>query len=114
MAVQSFSGARVRKHDVIVAKNYLTHEEIDTLNRLVTIFLDQAALRVQGGKSLSLDYWRSNVERLIEFSEFRPYLRVANVQDGWIDFSDVNRIPFSSRELPIYELRSRDILLAEG
>ena len=70
MAVQSFSGSRVRKHDVIVAKNYLTHDEIDTLNRLVTIFLDQAALRVQGGKSLSLDYWRSNVERLIEFSEF--------------------------------------------
>ena len=46
--------------------------------------------------------------------EMRPYLRVANVQDGWIDFSDINRMPFSSRELPIYELRSGDILLAEG
>ncbi len=46
--------------------------------------------------------------------EMRPYLRVANVQDGWIDFSDINRMAFSLRELPIYELRSDDILLAEG
>jgi len=43
-----------------------------------------------------------------------PYLRVANVQDGWIDFSDVNQMPFSSRELPVYELREGDILLSEG
>lgn len=50
----------------------------------------------------------------ISEGELRPYLRVANVQDGWIDFSDVNEMHFSSRELPIYELRQGDILLAEG
>lgn len=47
MALSTWSGSRVRKQDVIVAKNYLTADEIDTLNRLVVIFLEQAELRVK-------------------------------------------------------------------
>src|SRR5690606_25637426 len=38
MALTHWSGSRVRKQDVIVAKNYLSRDEIDTLNRLVVIF----------------------------------------------------------------------------
>jgi len=69
MALTSWSGSRVRKQDVVVAKNYLTSDEVDTLNRLVVIFLEQAELRVKERKQLSLDYWRSNVDRLLEFNE---------------------------------------------
>jgi hypothetical protein len=73
MALTTWSGSRVRKHDVIVAKNYLSADEVDTLNRLVVIFLEQAELRVREHKQLSLDYWRQNVDRLLEFNE-RPVL----------------------------------------
>ena len=66
----------MRKQDVIVAKNYLTAEEVDTLNRLVVIFLEQAELRVKERKQLTLDYWRQNVDRLMEFNE-RPVLQGA-------------------------------------
>jgi len=59
----------VRKHDVIVAKNYLNADEVDTLNRLVVIFLEQAELRVKERKQLTLDYWRQNVDRLLDFNE---------------------------------------------
>ena len=69
MALTSWSGSRVRKHDVTVAKNYLTADEVDTLNRLVVIFLEQAELRVKERKQLTLDYWRGNVDRLLEFNE---------------------------------------------
>ncbi len=69
MALTAWSGSRVRKHDVIVAKNYLAGPEIDTLNRLVVIFLEQAELRVQQRKDLTLDYWRVNVDRMLEFNE---------------------------------------------
>ena len=41
----AWTGDRVRKHDILVAKNYLTEDEIDTLNRLVVIFLETAELR---------------------------------------------------------------------
>lgn len=74
MALTTWSGARVRKHDVIVAKNYLTENEIDTLNRLVVIFLDQAELRAQQRQDFTLDYWRQNIDRLMEFNE-QPVLQ---------------------------------------
>jgi hypothetical protein len=69
MALTNWKGSRVRKQDVIVAKNYLTQDEIDTLNRLVVIFLEQAELRVKQRKDLTLDYWRKNVDDLLRFND---------------------------------------------
>ena len=69
MALTTWSGSRVRKHDVIVAKNYLRHDEVDTLNRLVVIFLEQAELRAKQRQDLTLDYWRQNVDRMLEFND---------------------------------------------
>jgi hypothetical protein len=74
MNLMTWSGSRVRKHDILVAKNYLNADEVDTLNRLTVIFLEQAELRVKSGKPLDLDYWRSNVDRMLEFNE-RPVLQ---------------------------------------
>jgi hypothetical protein len=65
MALTTWSGSRVRKHDIIVAKNYLTEDEVDTLNRLVVIFLEQAELRAKQQKDLTLDFWRSSVDRML-------------------------------------------------
>lgn len=65
MALTSWSGDRVRKADVIVAKNYLSKDEIDSLNRLVTIFLESAELRVKMRKDLTLSYWRNTVDSLL-------------------------------------------------
>ena len=65
MALTSWSGSIVRKADVIVAKNYLTSGEIDVLNRLVTIFLESAELHVKMRKDLTLDFWRSSVDKLL-------------------------------------------------
>ena len=70
MALTSWKGARVRKQDVTIAKNYLSVEEVDTLNRLVVIFLDQAELRARNRQDLTLNYWRENVDRLLDFNEF--------------------------------------------
>lgn len=69
MALTTWKGARVRKQDVTVAKNYLTADEIDTLNRLVVIFLEQAELRAKQRKDLTLEYWRQNVDRLLAFND---------------------------------------------
>lgn len=74
MALTTWEGSRVRKADVIVAKNYLSADEVDTLNRLVVIFLEQAELRAKERQQLTLDYWRQNVDRLLTFNE-RPILR---------------------------------------
>ena len=54
MSLTSWSGNIVRKSDIIIAKNYLTTDEIDTLNRLATSFLESAELRVKMRKDLML------------------------------------------------------------
>lgn len=69
MGLTAYSGSRVRKHDIIVAKNYLNADEIDTLNRLVVIFLEQAELRAKQHQALTLDYWTTNVDRMLEFND---------------------------------------------
>jgi hypothetical protein len=76
MNLTSWKSGKVHKSDVIIAKNYLTSDEIDSLNRLVVIFLEQAELRVKDRKQLTLDYWRNNVDKMLEFNE-KPILRGA-------------------------------------
>src|SRR5690606_10331544 len=43
-----------------------------------------------------------------------PYLRVANVQAGWLDLSDVASISVTEAELERYRLREGDVLMLEG
>ena len=109
MALTTWSGSRVRKQDVIVAKNYLTADEVDTLNRLVVIFLEQAELRVKERKQLTLDYWRQNVDRLLEFNE-RPVLQGA----GRISAEQMKGIAHERYEVFDTRRRSAEALAADA
>jgi hypothetical protein len=60
----------VRKQDILVAKNYLSADEIDTLNRLVVIFLETAELRAKRREQIRMSFWRQNVEQLISSNGF--------------------------------------------
>lgn len=76
MALTSWQGNKVRKQDIFTAKNYLSADEIDSLNRLVVIFLESAELRVKNRQDLTLDYWRNNVDALLTFND-KPLLKTA-------------------------------------
>ena len=67
MGLTSWKGYIARKQDIFTAKNYLTEDEIDTLNRLVVIFLETAELTVKENKDLTVSFWRANVDRLLSF-----------------------------------------------
>lgn len=69
MALTSWKGSIVRKQDIYTAKNYLTADEIEILNRLTLLFLDSAELRVKSRKDLSLNFWRENVDILLNFQD---------------------------------------------
>ena len=69
MGLTTWKGSIVRKGDVSIAKNYLHSDEIDSLNRLVDIFLTSAEERVKGRRDLTLDYWRKNVNSLLTFQD---------------------------------------------
>ena len=70
MNLTSWKGKIVRKQDIYISKNYLTQDELDTLNRLVTIFLETAELRVKMRKDLTLKFWEDNVDKLISDNDF--------------------------------------------
>lgn len=67
MALTSWKGSMVRKQDIYIAKNYLQSDEIDSLNRLTVLFLDSAELRVKERKDLTLNFWRNNIDALLNF-----------------------------------------------
>jgi hypothetical protein len=68
--LQHWNGAKVQKTDILVAKNYLSEDELDTLNRLVVIFLETAELRAKSRQETRMSYWRGNVEQLITSNGF--------------------------------------------
>lgn len=66
----AWKGAMVRKTDIVVAKNYLTEDEIDTLNRLVVIFLETAELRAKNKQETRMSFWKQNVDQIITSNGF--------------------------------------------
>jgi len=69
MGLTSWKGTILRKGDVFTAKNYLTEDEIDTLNRLVVVFLESAELRAKNRQDITMDFWQENVDKIIEFND---------------------------------------------
>jgi hypothetical protein len=69
MALTSWKGKIVRKQDIYTAKNYLTEDELDTLNRLAVIFLEVAELQAKGRKDITMKFWRENVDSIITFNK---------------------------------------------
>ena len=65
-----WQGDKVRKQDILIAKNYLNADEIDTLNRLVVIFLETAELRTKRREEIRMSFWRQNVDQIISSNGF--------------------------------------------
>lgn len=82
MALTSWKGSVVRKQDIFIAKNYLNEDEIDTLNRLVVIFLETAELRVKNRNDITMNFWRENVDRLLEFNDKKILSGAGNVSNA--------------------------------
>jgi len=69
MALTSWKGSVVRKQDIFIAKNYLHHDELDSLNRFVTVFLETAELRAKNRQDITMDFWRDNVDKIIALND---------------------------------------------
>ncbi len=65
-----WQGDKVRKQDILIAKNYLNADEIDTLNRLVVIFLETAELHAKRREEIRMGFWRENVGQIIVSNGF--------------------------------------------
>lgn len=69
MGLTSWKGAKVRKSDVVVAKNYLTQDEIDELNRIVVMYLDYAEDQARKRNPLYIADWRKKLDAFLQFND---------------------------------------------
>lgn len=69
MGLTSWKGAKVRRTDVTVAKNYLNENEIAELNRIVTMYLDFAEDQARRRKVLYMRDWREKLDAFLQFNE---------------------------------------------
>lgn len=74
------SGGKIRKSDVIVAKNYLTENEISKLNKLVNMFLDYAANLAEKGKKMSMKDWLKKLDSFLKFNEYEILENYGSIQ----------------------------------
>ncbi len=65
MALTSWKGNMVRKQDIYIAKNYLNEDEIDNLNRFVTVFLETAELRAKNRHDITMGFWKENIDKIL-------------------------------------------------
>ncbi|PIP43160.1 MAG: hydroxyacid dehydrogenase [Deltaproteobacteria bacterium CG23_combo_of_CG06-09_8_20_14_all_60_8] len=69
MGLTSWKGAKVRKTDVTIAKNYLRANEIQELNRIVTMYLDYAEDQARRRRVLYMRDWREKLDAFLHFNE---------------------------------------------
>ena len=61
-------GGIIRKEDVSIAKNYLTGEELQTLNRIVTLYLEFAELKAMQRQPMTMRDWISKLDEFLKIS----------------------------------------------
>lgn len=69
MGLTSWSGDKPRKTDVSIAKNYLSAEEIDALNRIVTAYLEFAELQAMNRQTMHMADWISKLDDFLRLSD---------------------------------------------
>ena len=98
MGLMTWSGGIVRKEDVIIAKNYLSVDEVDTLNRITMLFLETAELRVKRKLALTLGFWKESVDGLLRSNQFEVLDGPGTVShDRAVEVSDERYEQFTDR-----------------
>lgn len=85
MNLTSWKGSIVRKQDIFIAKNYLSHDEIDTLNRLVVLFLESAELRAKNRQDLTMQFWRNNVDKILDFQDKKVLRHAGSISNAQME-----------------------------
>lgn len=118
MALTSWEGSVVRKGDIYTAKNYLTEDEIDTLNRFVMVFLESAELRAKNRQDITMDFWRENIDKIITFND-KELLKgngtISNEQMKKLigkvyEEFDSKRKQFEAQQADLYDLKEIEAL----
>jgi hypothetical protein len=68
MGLTSWTGALPKRTDAEIAKNYLSSDELDTLNRIVSLYLDFAELQAKSHKPIYMKDWIQKLDDFLKLS----------------------------------------------
>ena len=68
MGLTSWTGGLPKRTDAEIAKNYLSPEELDTLNRIVSLYLDFAELQAQSHRPMYMKDWIQKLDDFLKLS----------------------------------------------
>lgn len=69
MGLTSFKGNYITVSDTYVAKNYLTEEELNQLNLIVSLYIDFADLQASSGRLMKMQDWINKLDEFLTISE---------------------------------------------
>lgn len=69
MGLTTFESVRPKKSEVTIAKNYLYEAEIDTLNRIVSMYLDYAEMQAKNKKEMYMKDWIEKLDAFLKFND---------------------------------------------
>ena len=66
---EQYPNGKIQKYDVSIAKNYLSKEELQALERIVTMYLDYAEYQASRHIPMTMQDWSQRLNRFLEFNE---------------------------------------------
>ena len=69
MGLTNWPGERIKKEDVIIAKNYLKQDELDQLNRIVNQYLEFAELQAMNRKPMHMADWQLKLHGFLNLND---------------------------------------------
>jgi hypothetical protein len=109
MGLTNWSGGRVLKRDVNTAKNYLDAKEIDTLNRIVVMFLDRAEFRAQRRRDIKMADWETDLDKFLVDTELPTLSGAGTVShDDALDWAGAQYDAFAERRRADAEVKASE------
>ena len=66
---EQYPNGKIQKYDVSIAKNYLSREELQALERIVTMYLDYAERQARRGNVMYMADWVKRLDAFLQFNE---------------------------------------------
>lgn len=85
IGLTNWKGGKVRKQDVTISKNYLSQPELDTLNRIVSMYLDYAELQAQNHRQMFMKDWRDKLDAFLQFNGQEILINLGSVSRAIAD-----------------------------
>ncbi|MFC0181023.1 RhuM family protein [Thorsellia kenyensis] len=70
MGLTHYKGKEPTQKEAITAKNYLSEQELDILNRLVNSYLEFAELQARQGRLMKMEDWANKLDEFLKLSDF--------------------------------------------